>query len=116
PAADLIKKITEATGKKFELVDGYWIGKTERSEAGGVKTIVIGGETFSGGEIRSIFALNSTNFTITYDDGDFVFTTTGYGHCVGMSQYGAKAMALEGAKYTDILSHYYTDTKLLQMQ
>ncbi|MBR4878368.1 MAG: stage II sporulation protein D, partial [Clostridia bacterium] len=85
PAADLIKKITEATGKKFELVDGYWIGKTERSEAGGVKTIVIGGETFSGGEIRSIFALNSTNFTITYDDGNFVFTTTGYGHCVGMS-------------------------------
>lgn len=115
-STDLIKKITEKTGEKFQLVDGYWIGETVRSEAGGVNTIVIGGKTFKGTEIRSIFGLNSTNFTITYDDGDFVFNTTGYGHCVGMSQYGAKAMALDGKKYQEILTHYYTGTSVTKMQ
>lgn len=115
-STQLIKKITAATDKKFELKDGYWIGDIERSEAGGVNTIVIGGETFKGTEIRSIFGLNSTNFTITYDDGDFIFTTEGYGHRVGMSQYGAKAMALDGKKYREILTHYYTDTQIVKMQ
>lgn len=115
-STDLIKKITAKTGEKFELVDGYWIGEIKRSEAGGVNTIVIGGKTFKGTEIRSIFGLNSTNFTVTYDDGDFVFNTTGYGHCVGMSQYGAKAMALDGKKYSEILTHYYTGTSITKMQ
>ncbi len=115
-SSDLIRKITAKTGDKFELKDGYWIGEIDRSEAGGVNTIVIGGKAFKGTEIRSIFGLNSTNFTITYDDGDFVFKTEGYGHRVGMSQYGAKAMALEGKKYGEILTHYYTGTKLSKMQ
>ena len=78
-------------------------------------TIVIGGETFKGTEIRSIFGLNSTNFTITYDDGDFVFTTEGYGHRVGMSQYGANAMAKHGHTYPEILAHYYRGTELTRL-
>lgn len=114
-SSDLIKKITAATGEKFELQDGHWIGEIDRSEAGGVKSIVIGGKTFTGTKIRSIFSLNSTNFTVEYDDGDFVFKTVGYGHCVGMSQYGARAMAVDGMKYSEILTHYYTGTKLLKM-
>lgn len=114
-STELIKKIQEATGKKFELKDGYWIGEIKRSEGGGVLTIVIGGNTFKGTEIRKIFKLNSTNFTISYKDGSFIFSTIGYGHGVGMSQYGAKALAIDGKNYEEILSFYYKDTKISKM-
>ena len=83
------------------------IGQITRSDSGRVQSIEIGSELFSGREIREIFKLNSTNFTIDVTDS-VTFHTIGFGHGVGMSQTGANAMAKDGAGYEEILGHYYT--------
>ena len=56
--------------------------------------------------------MRSTAFTLRLEDGMFVFSVTGSGHGVGMSQYGAQTMAEQGADYTAILAHYYRGTVL----
>ena len=63
-------------------------------------------------KLRTIFGLKSTNFTIVADNNNITFNVIGYGHGVGMSQYGAVYMANNGTKYTDILSHYYKNTNI----
>ncbi|MEE0866967.1 MAG: stage II sporulation protein D [Clostridia bacterium] len=88
------------------------IGSINVSDGGNVKSIEIGGEVFSGTEIRSIFSLRSSCFKITADENNVHFDVTGYGHGVGMSQYGANQMAKEGCTYEQILTHYYTGTCL----
>lgn len=92
---------------------GAWIGEIRRDASGRVSQAQLGGAAFSGTELRRLFSLRSTAFELTLSDGLFVFTVTGFGHGVGMSQYGAKVMAEQGADYTEILAHYYTDTQLL---
>ena len=92
---------------------GGWIGEIRRDASGRVAEALLGGVSFSGTELRRLFSLRSTAFELTLSDGLFVFTVTGFGHGVGMSQYGAKVMAEQGADYTEILAHYYTDTELL---
>ena len=72
-----------------------------------IETISINKKTYTGIEIRKKFNLRSTDFTITEENNDIIFTTKGYGHGVGMSQYGANAMAKEGSNYKDILEYYY---------
>ena len=72
-----------------------------------IETLSINKKTYTGIEIRKIFDLRSTDFTITAKNNDIIFTTKGYGHGVGMSQYGANAMAKEGSSYKDILEYYY---------
>ena len=84
-----------------------WIEKTELTDSGRVRSITVGGVEFTGAELRELFSLRSTAFEIEHADGEFTFTVTGYGHGVGMSQYGANAMAKNGADYKEILSHYY---------
>lgn len=84
----------------------------ERTSAGYVATVSIGGKEFSGEKIRTTFHLKSCDFTITRSGSDIVFKTKGYGHGVGMSQYGAVYMANNGTKYIDILSHYYKNTNI----
>ncbi|MBX9138154.1 MULTISPECIES: stage II sporulation protein D [unclassified Clostridium] len=82
------------------------IGK--RSDAGGVVTVVIGNDKIDGAEFRAIAGLNSTNFTYSIKDKTIIFECKGYGHGVGMSQWGANIMAKEGNGYEEILKHYYT--------
>lgn len=89
-----------------------WIGKSEKTNSGTVKNIKIGGENFSGAKIRELFGLKSANFDVSYKDSSFEFTVRGYGHGVGMSQYGAEYMAQQGADYKEILSWYYQGAKL----
>ena len=79
----------------------------QRSDGGGVMKIKIGSITLTGREVRTIFGLNSTDFTIELN-GSAVFSCIGYGHRVGMSQWGADAMAIDGKNYKEILKHYYT--------
>lgn len=79
-----------------------------RSEAGGVKEIRFGGQTVKGTEFRISFGLSSTNFEYSIDGNNIVFKCKGYGHGVGMSQWGANVMSKNGAKYDEILKHYYT--------
>lgn len=78
-----------------------------------VNEIVIGEHTYSGIDIRDLFGLRSADFDINIDDNQINFTTRGYGHGVGMSQYGANGMAKEGYSYRQILNHYYPNTKIL---
>ena len=55
-------------------------------------------------------------FTLDYAEGEFVFTVAGFGHGVGMSQYGARILAAEGSGYAEILAHYYQGRELTVMQ
>ena len=85
-----------------------WIRGIEYTESGRIQTIDIGGAVIKGTELRSMFGLRSTAAQIEVKGGDIVFTVTGYGHGVGMSQYGADVMAGEGKTYREILQWYYT--------
>ncbi len=87
----------------------------ERTTGGSVKEIRIYEKPFSGREIRSIFGLKSANFTITTTDTQVIFQVVGSGHGVGMSQTGANSMAKSGKKYTEILSHYYTNIQIAKL-
>lgn len=87
-----------------------WFTDIQSTEAGGVTSCKVGGQEMKGTEVRELLGLNSTHFTITTTDTSITFHTEGYGHGVGMSQYGAKGMAEDGSGYEDILLHYYTGT------
>lgn len=80
--------------------------------SGYVKSIRIDAITFSGRIVREKLGLRSSCFTIKKVTNGYSITTRGYGHGLGMSQYGAQGMALEGATYREILQHYYTDIKI----
>ena len=88
----------------------------EVSEGGKVKTIIIDDTEISGREIRSLFNLNSTNFSFIQSGNEIEILTSGYGHGVGMSQWGAEGMANEGYNYREILRHYYTGVEIVNMK
>ncbi|KZL90096.1 stage II sporulation protein D [Clostridium magnum] len=83
-----------------------------RNEGGSVKEIKVGRITLSGVKFRSIMGLNSANFNIKFNSSNIEISCIGYGHGVGMSQWGANAMAKSGKSYKDILEHYYKGTKI----
>lgn len=84
-----------------------WFTELNADENGYVISVKIGDNLFSGGDIWRIFGLRSTAFTVEYESGVFVFTTRGYGHGAGLSQYGANEMAKQGKTAEEILRHYY---------
>ncbi len=86
-----------------------------RSEANRVLTIIINGQTFKGTEVRSKLGLRSTDFDITINESDITITTRGYGHGVGMSQYGANGMAQDGYSYEEIVKYYYQNTEITNL-
>lgn len=79
-----------------------------RTEGGGVKKLCIGNTNITGVEFRKILGINSTNFTIEIGKTTVKISCKGYGHRVGMSQWGANVMAKNGKSYNAILKHYYT--------
>lgn len=83
-----------------------------RTDSGMVKNIKIGSICTTGPEVRQIFSLRSSDFDIEFKDDKYVFTVRGYGHGVGMSQYGANYMAKQGANYREILNWYYKGTTI----
>ena len=91
-----------------------WIEEIRYTQGGGVDEIRICGQVFSGTKLRQLLNLRSTAFVITVVGDQITITTKGYGHRVGMSQYGAEAMAVSGSDYTAILNHYYTGTTLAE--
>ena len=94
---------------------GSWLGEITRTPGQGVDQIVIGGKTFTGTQLRGLLGLRSTFFTASSGERGLVITTRGYGHRVGLSQYGADAMAAAGKSYVEILGHYYQGTVLCQL-
>ncbi len=91
-----------------------WVGKTVWDAAGYVQSIELGGHTFTGTQVRTALDLRSACFAIAWRDGKFVISTRGYGHGVGLSQYGACAMAEGGATWQNILAYYFPGTELQQ--
>ena len=100
-------------GATFPEDPAQWLGETVRTPAGRVEQLRIGSERVSGTAIRTLFALRSTDFDLSYSGGVFVFTVRGFGHGLGMSQYGADALARAGGDYREILAHYYPGTELV---
>ena len=94
--------------------EDQWIGPITYTAGGGVATIDLCGKEYTGTELRQKLGLRSTAFTVTVVGNTVTITTKGFGHRVGMSQYGAEAMAVSGESYEMILAHYYPGTELEQ--
>lgn len=113
PINEFIKKFYES---EFKIKIGSNIQTQikiiDRTDGGSVKNIKVGDKNLLGTDVRKILGLNSANFNITFSKNDVTFLVTGYGHGVGMSQWGANVMAKEGKKYDEILTHYYSDTQI----
>ena len=113
---DVFRQTMEAVGAVLPEDGGQWFGKAVRSSGGGVETVEIGGVSFTGTEVRSLFNLRSTRFSVTVGEETVDFYTRGYGHRVGLSQYGAAAMADGGSTWQEILQHYYTGVDIVDME
>ena len=104
---------TILSDNEYVNFDNGIIGSDTRTKGGSVDTVTIGDKAFEGTKIRQLFGLNSANFDITEDGDNIIFTVYGYGHGVGMSQYGADFMAKNGYNYKDILHKYYSDVDIV---
>jgi stage II sporulation protein D len=107
------------TLKDFENKLGVRLGNsstigqiTARTAGKRIGTVKFGSKTLTGKEIREKLGLKSSDFTWERKGDNIVIHTKGYGHGVGMSQYGANGMAAEGNTYKDIVKHYYTDVDI----
>ena len=85
-----------------------WVRDLTVTEGINVDRVTIGGVSVRGSQVRTTFGLRSASFEVEVQDGKLVFFVTGYGHGVGMSQYGANEMAKEGRTWQEIIQHYYT--------
>lgn len=95
-----------------EECDSFRYENVSYTAGGGVEKITVCGQDFQGTELRKLLGLRSTAFTVTVSADTVTFHTRGFGHRVGMSQYGADAMAVSGSSYEEILQHYYPGTVL----
>lgn len=98
-----------ATGQRgiFEVL--------EKTQGGFPKTIRVGSKKYSATALRESLGLRSSRFVINLDGEQVKVTTTGYGHGVGMCQYGAKGMAEKGINYQEIIKHYYTGVEIISL-
>lgn len=96
----------------FNESPATWFTDICLTDSGRVDTVTVCGMALKGTQLRSALNLRSSAFTIDYDDGAFTFIVSGYGHGVGMSQYGANVYAKQGWSYDEILAHYYPNTQL----
>lgn len=102
------------TDLKGEPAD--WFGEVSYTDGGGVASIMVGGQAYKGTQLRSLLGLRSAAFDIAVEGQIILITTRGFGHRVGMSQYGADAMAVMGSTFEEILAHYYQGTVLTQLE
>lgn len=112
--SDEVRTLAQAAGLGCDLSGdpSSWFQNLTRTASGRVAAVELGGVSLSGGACRSLFSLRSASFDVAQADGVFTFSVTGYGHGVGMSQYGANAMAKQGSSFRDILTWYYTGAEV----
>ena len=103
-----------ALGTRLEGPAETWFSRVTYTPGGGVDIMTIADIPYKGTTLRTLLGLRSTIFTVSVEDGVIIFHTRGFGHRVGMSQYGANAMATSGKTHQEILSHYYSGTKIVQ--
>ena len=111
-APQLSDAVASLTGAIPQGDAAGWLGDTVWDAAGYVQSITIAGQKLTGSEVRGALGLRSACFSITWDGAVFTVTTRGYGHGVGLSQYGAKAMAEGGSSWREILAYYFPGTQL----
>ena len=105
--------LASSLGISTEGIDpAAWFGTASYTPSGYVASLPVCGQTVTGANLRSALGLRSACFSIQWDGGAFAFTTRGYGHGVGLSQWGAKAMAEQGKSWIEILAHYFPGTSL----
>lgn len=109
---DFKSKLSKIKKTDFSGEPESWIKSIKRNESGSVNEINVCDTSFKGTQIRSALDLRSTNFEIEISKNSVTISTKGYGHGVGMSQYGANYMAKNGYTYEDILKKYYTGISL----
>lgn len=102
------KMLAEFPGISLAGNASCWYSDEIRSSGGAVLSCRIGDKSLKGTDVRRIFGLRSHNYTLNYENGKFLFDVVGYGHGVGMSQWGAKFYADQGKNYRDILRIYYS--------
>lgn len=107
----LLEALPEA---ELEGSPSNWFTNMKVQENGSVTSLAVGGVSVSGSRLRTILGLRSTCFTLSFSGDQVVFSVTGYGHGVGMSQYGANVLASSGMDYREILAWYYTGTTVEQ--
>lgn len=90
-----------------------WFSEIELNESGRISSIKVGDELLTGHELRTILKLRSASFEIEISDDKFIFNQVGYGHGVGLSQYGADYMARQGYNYEEILKHYFNGIEIV---
>lgn len=100
---------------KLEECKTITIDNINYSASRRINSLEINDKKFKGTEVRSLLNLRSTDFDIDIGESEIIITTKGYGHGVGMSQYGANGMAKEGYNYKEILSHYYNNITINKM-
>lgn len=101
---------------KLEIsCENIQISQVKRADNHYVREITINDKTFTGIQVFQTLNLKSTDFTITVNNDTVDILTLGFGHGVGMSQYGAQGMANEGYTYEEILTHYYQNTKVMKL-
>ncbi|MBR2410313.1 MAG: stage II sporulation protein D [Clostridia bacterium] len=109
---DEFKTALEKEGVKLPDKKELWLSAGEYTEAGYLKEIKIGGKAFSGQELRDIFSLRSAAIKAGINSSGVVFYVKGYGHGVGLSQYGADYLARLGYSWEEILRHYYKGVEI----
>lgn len=100
----------------LEYSDSLDVKILKRSSTNRIISLSINGIEFTGKTLYDKLGLKSTDFSLKKDGNNIVVSTVGYGHGVGMSQYGAEGMAEEGYDYKDILKYYYTGTTIKKIE
>ena len=99
----------------LEYNDNLDISNIELTNSNRIKNITINNNVFKGTQVRSKLSLRSTDFKIEKNGTNVIITTKGYGHGVGMSQYGANALAKQNKTYEEILKYYYIGTNIQKL-
>ncbi|OYD08204.1 stage II sporulation protein D [Paludifilum halophilum] len=112
---EFLGKLEEESGNELALPasgGSKWIQVEKKTEGGRIGEIRVGDQTFTGRQIREALDLSSTDFSWNIQGDSITLTTRGYGHGVGMSQWGANLMAMEGKKAKEIVQYYYQGVKI----
>jgi stage II sporulation protein D len=110
--AEALRAAAEAAGIVLTGPPEHWLGRVTRTASGRVAELELGGAVLSGGAVRSLLGLRSACFGVSVKGEEMTFHVTGHGHGVGMSQYGANAMARQGKEFEEILTWYYTGAQV----
>src|SRR5690606_8740173 len=117
PISKVVRDLERSTGKPITVEAAArpsWIRVLEITEGRRIAKVIIGDQIFTGRQVREALQLPSSDFTWKITSDSVLFETRGYGHGVGMSQWGANLMAKRGKKMKEIIEHYYRNVEIVQ--